>query len=70
MSGMESQVRKTLESPLTIRISRADDNVLLYYRKNDAYYICVVVKRLNGDGFIITTYKTENIKEGKQIWPK
>lgn len=70
MRGLEDQVRKALILPRTIRVSKTDNNVLLYYRKYEAYYICVVVKRLNGSGFIITTYKTENIKEGNQIWPK
>jgi len=70
MRGMVAQVRKALESPLTIRVSKTDSNVLLYHRKYDAYYICVVIKQLDDDGFIITTYKTENIKEGEIIWPK
>jgi len=30
----------------------------------------VVSKRRNGDGFLITTYVTDAIKEGVQIWPK
>lgn len=70
MEGMEDQVRETLKSPSAIRVSKTDHNVLLYYRKIEVYYICVVVKRLNGEGFIITAYQTENIKEGEQIWPK
>lgn len=70
MVGRQDEVQETLKSPLAIRVSKKDPNVLLYYRKIDVYYVCVVVKRLNGEGFIITAYKTENIKEGEQIWPK
>lgn len=33
-------------------------------------WICAVVKRLDGDGFLITTFPTDAIKEGEQIWNK
>ncbi len=31
-------------------------------------WICAVVKRLNGEAFLITTYPTDAIKEGEPIW--
>lgn len=46
-------------------------NIYLYYKKINAYWICVVVKILNGDGFIITAYITSKSKrKGKNIWRK
>ena len=64
MVGKENIVKETLENPEEIRRSRKDLNVYLYYRKVKENYNCVVVKHLNGDGFIITTYLTDRIKAG------
>jgi hypothetical protein len=58
MEGKEAKVAEALESPDQIRISRKDEGVLPYYKKQEKNYICVVVKILNGFGFIITTYIT------------
>ena len=69
MRGREIVVQETLRAPEQIRRSRADRSVLLYYSSVGDYHVCVVVKVLNGDGFIITAYKTVNIKEGEKIWP-
>jgi hypothetical protein len=33
-------------------------------------WVCAVAKRLNEDGFLITTYPTDAIKEGERIWPR
>jgi len=70
MENKESLVIKTLEDPEMIRKSLKDPNVYLYYRGYEKYFICVVVKHLNGEGFIITTYITDRIKEGEEIWKK
>ena len=69
MRGHEDDVKDTLLSPSEIRTSRSDENVLLFYRPLGIYYVCVVVRRNNGDGFIVTTYKTDKIKEGVGLWP-
>lgn len=34
------------------------------------YVLLPAHKRLNGDGFLITTYPTDAIKEGERIWSK
>jgi hypothetical protein len=41
----------------------------LFTAERRKYHLCVVVKRLNGDGFVITCYLTDAIKEGDPIWP-
>jgi hypothetical protein len=71
MAGKEFQVKKTLNSPAQIRISRSDSSVYLFYRQERAdRWICAVVKKINGEGFLITTYPTETIKEGVRAWPR
>jgi hypothetical protein len=70
MAGQESIVKDTLLRPLQIRVSRSDPSVYLFYRpERVGRWICAVVKRLNGAGFLITTYPTEAIKEGVPVWP-
>ena len=71
MSGRENQVKEVLENPDEIRRSRSDNDVYLFYKlERHKRWICAIVRRLNGDGFLITTYPTDAIKEGKQLWPK
>jgi len=67
----ESSVAEALEDPNEIRRSRSDANVFLFYRvERPGRWLCVVSKRLNGDGFIITVYPTDGIKEGETVWRK
>jgi len=71
MTGRESDVKKTLEKPNEIRLSRSDPAVYLFYSsERKGRWVCVVTKRLNSEGFLITTYPTDAIKEGVQVWPK
>ena len=68
--GKERAVKEALKNPEYIRRSKTDDKVYLFYKKQKKYHLCVVVRHLNGDGFIITVYITDKIKEGEQVWPK
>jgi hypothetical protein len=71
IAGQESVVKNALRRPMRIRLSRSDPSVYLFYGQESARrWICVVVKRLNGEGFLITAYVTDAIKEGVQVWPK
>ena len=70
IEGMEREVQETIIAPEIVRVSQEDNSVCLYYRKFRKYFVCVVCKHLNGDGFIITCYLTDKAKEGQQIWPK
>lgn len=71
MVGCESDVRDVLENPDEIRQSRRDPAVYLFYRSERVgRWVCAVAKRLNGDGFLITTYPTYAIKEGVRVWPR
>jgi len=71
MADRLEQVRETLTNPDVIHQSRIDDRVLLFYKRiRVSCWICAVVKKLNGEGFLITAYPTENIKEGIEIWKR
>ena len=71
MAGQESIVKDAPQTPAQIRISRSDATVYLFYWQERAdRWICAVAKRLNGEGFLITAYPTDAIKEGVRVWPK
>jgi hypothetical protein len=60
---------RCLQEPSVILRSNHDLAVYLFYRPVEGYYLAVVARRLNGDGFVITSYLTDAIKEGEQLWP-
>ena len=71
MARREKQVRDTLQNPGEIRQSKSDPNVYLFYGvEGIGRWVCAVFRRLNGEGFLITAYPTDAIKEGELIWPK
>jgi hypothetical protein len=71
MRGREADVQDALREPDEIRRSRNDPAVHLFYRmERPKRWTCAVVKRLNGDGFLITAFPTDAIKEGERIWSK
>lgn len=63
-------VEEILQKPCLVKRSKKDRKTLLFYKKQDNNYIVIVVKYLNGEGFILTSYKSKNIKEGEIIWIK
>ena len=71
MKGREWDVKSALESPDEVRRSKTDGSVLLFYKAEALKrWVCAVTKRSDGEGFLITTYPTDAIKEGMKIWPK
>lgn len=71
MAGRDLDVKKALEQPDEIRSSQKDPTVYLFYiLERKGRWICAVAKKLNGEGFLITAYPTEAIKEGRQIWTR
>jgi len=62
-------------NPDRIIRSRIDSDVELFYRYYDVTpisekYLCVVVKVLVEDLFIITAYFTDTIKRGEMLWER
>jgi len=59
-------IEQTIKNPSTIRDFEYDPDIKYYYsyhkyRKSKAKYLRVIVKYLNGEGFIITAYFVVNI---------
>ncbi len=71
MAGREDDVKETLRNPSEIRQNKSDRAVYLFYKpERPGRWVCAVAKRLDGDGFLITTYPTDAIKEGERVWPR
>ncbi|HXG12748.1 MAG TPA: hypothetical protein VNK04_23520 [Gemmataceae bacterium] len=70
MVNREAAVQDTLANPDEVRQSRSDGTVFLFYKaEREKRWVCAVAKRLDGEGFLITAYPTDAIKEGVQVWP-
>lgn len=70
MKGKEGDIRDALENPDEIRRSSRDPDVYLCYKGKSHRWLCAVVKKENGAGFLITAYPTDSIKMGETIWTK
>ncbi len=71
MMGQEHAIKYTLEHPDQIRQSRSDPEVRLFYQgTGQNRWVCAVAKRATNQGFLITAYPTDAVKEGTQIWPR
>jgi|TARA_B100000315_G_C14446355_1_gene526974 hypothetical protein len=61
------EIKETLKSPTKLKEVDYDEDIRYFYdyyksRKAEAKYLLVIVKYLNGEGFIITAYFVRNIK--------
>jgi len=63
-------VAQVLVFPDQICQSRQDPDVYLFYRADQHHLLCAVAKRLDGEGFLVTAYPCDKIKEGDRVWPK
>jgi hypothetical protein len=73
MVEMESQIADTLKNPQMVRKSRSDDSAELFYRFYTQLvigdkWLCIVVKYLPNDAFIVTAYFTDKPKKGDDLW--
>lgn len=67
----EELIQLALAAPDEVRRSSRDAEVLLFYRVHrEERWVVAVARRLNGDGFLITAYQTDAIKEGEKVWLK
>ena len=65
MTNYLEEIRRTLEKPLKI-IPQEKGNLIRYYsyqkhRRHSEKYLRVIVKYLNGEGFIVTAHFVEHI---------
>ena len=75
MAGMEGELEPVLQDPTEVRVSRSDDNVRLFYEfyartQMGGKWLCIVVKYLPNDAFVITAYLTDTVKAGEIVWPR
>jgi hypothetical protein len=71
MRERATKVQDVLPTSDEVRQSRSDPVVFLFDRAEvSGRGVCAVVKRLNEEGFRITTSPTEAIKEGERIWSR
>jgi len=74
MTDMLVALEETLHKPTRVIQSSSDKNVALNYRfyfgtKVGDKWLCVVVKYIDNDAFVVTAYFFDQIKKGKQLWP-
>jgi hypothetical protein len=74
MVGLDEDIERALATPDSVVESVSDTETWLYYRSLaqtlvGPKYLCVVVKVLPGDAFVITAYLTDNVKKGRVLWP-
>lgn len=74
MVDLELSIDRALAQPEAVMRSVADADARLYYRLERGTvvgdkYVCVVVKVLVADAFVVTAYLTDRIKPGERIWP-
>jgi hypothetical protein len=75
MVGMEAEIERVVQAPIEVRMSRSDSTVQLYYEFYaktlvGGKWLCVVVKCVADDVFVVTAYLTDRIKPGETVWPK
>ena len=73
MRGQFPRIVETLTGPERVLRSRTDSQAELFYKHYlstpvTSKFLCVVVKVLPGDGFIITAYFTDAMKKGDVLW--
>lgn len=74
MAGMAIELEEVLRAPTLVRRSRSDSAVRLFYEFYKetivgGKWLCVVVKCLEEDAFVITAYLTDKPKAGEDLWP-
>jgi hypothetical protein len=74
MKDLETEIEKVLRQPQLVRRSRTDEAVRLFYEFYaqtivNGKWLCVVVKCLESDAFVVTAYLTDKPKAGEDLWP-
>jgi len=74
MKGMAAEIERVLREPQLVRRSRSDAAVRLFYEFYartivGGKWLCVVVKYMENDAFVVTAYLTDKPKAGEDLWP-
>ena len=75
MVGLDQAMADTLRQPTFVIQSLFDQAATLHYRfylgtRVGDKWLCVVVKHMALDAFVLTAYLTDKPKKGLQLWPK
>jgi hypothetical protein len=74
MASMAAEIGRVLRQPQLVRRSRSDAAVRLVYEFYarivlGGAWLCIVVKYLSKDAFVVTAYLTDKPKAGEDLWP-
>ena len=64
------QVKQALRTPDEVRVSRIDENVYIFYIQAEKRLVCAVARTSTDQGFLITAYPADKMKEGRTVWKK
>lgn len=71
LSMSHFDVIATLQCPDDVYLSVKDPYIRIFYKQYGTMTLVVLVKYLNGNGFVVTVYQTTKVKrKGEKIWPK
>ena len=75
MAEAVSRIAEALAEPDKIVQSVTDETVELFYKDYpstpvSSKFMCIVVKFVAGDSFVITAYYTDTIKRGESLWQR
>ena len=70
LAGCLEAVKAALSAPDEIRRRSRDERILLFYRASEHRWVVAVARHSNGDGYLVTAYQTDAIKEGETLWHK
>jgi len=74
IEGEQKRMREVLENPEVV-VRGATEDTKIYYKFYPSTpvaskYLAVVVKVLDREGFIVTSYFTERVRRGEVLWRK
>ncbi|MDB6022960.1 MAG: hypothetical protein JWQ04_2817 [Pedosphaera sp.] len=74
MKELGGEIERVLRQPELVRRSRSDSEVRLFYEFYaqtivGGKWLCIVVKYLENDAFVVTAYLTDKPKAGEDLWP-
>ena len=74
MNEMTGAVQRVIGRPQLARRSSSDASVRLFYEFQTqtivgGKWLCVVVKYIDNDAFVVTAYLTDKPKAGEDLWP-
>lgn len=74
MKDLATEIEHALRRPQFVRRSRSDSDVRLFYEFYaqtiaGGKWLCVVVKYIENDAFVVTVYLTDKPKAGEDLWP-